>query len=239
MIVGAANGGLLEKLDQASTNVAACPAKKKRRLSRRSTNEQIERAVREHLGPVSPVEFHHRLIDGKSLQETIAEQKRAAKAGKKRMGASFWKEVKHKFGITAVQESLQVKTASETVAPELVRALELATCANPGKRNMSLLETFFGECDGLNQKECVGIVRHMMGKKVGCNKKNRAVFVAFARCVGRLDVVSQFEEELQLLKDVVVSQIAPSLWISLGIALESGFLFGPMVSPGFQPGRHV
>ena len=179
---------------------------KQRRLTRRETDEQAARAIKDHLPGVSQLELHHNLQDGVSLSDCIIAEKRRCKKLGKRIGPLWWQAVKRKYGISSCASSLVVNDPNEEVQPELKRALAAASTGNPSKRSSALLEGFFASGRRMNQKELVGVARWMIDKRVGTNKKARNLFVAFADSIGKQNMHDA--AEVEFLKDLGFCQLA-------------------------------
>ena len=69
----------------------------RRQLSRRDSDEQVGRALKEHFGNFSEYEVDIRNVDGNTLRQTIRDGKSDAKSSKKKLRSSFWKSLKMKF----------------------------------------------------------------------------------------------------------------------------------------------
>lgn len=70
---------------------------RRRHLGRRDSEEQVDRALREHFAHFSPEEIDVTLVSGQTLRQTIREAKSKAKPGTHKLGSSCWKTLRIRF----------------------------------------------------------------------------------------------------------------------------------------------
>ena len=118
------------------------------------------------------------------------------------MAPKFWSDLKKKWGIKGVEDSLAVADKSHLVQPALKAALDQAKDKNTVKKSKKGLISFFKSCRALNQKEMVGICRFLAGVKVK-GEVNRSLWQEVMKCFVRLKYVEQklYKDELEILKD--------------------------------------
>ena len=175
----------------------------RRRLARRDTEEQVREAQRRHLKSVSDVDLHHKKVNGQSLHEALVEFKRSHSDEFKkgcRFTPKVMAEMKARFGINDFVEELVVTDPTLPVAPSLLSALHAATNANCAKRTRAPLQQYFEHAMELNQKEVIGVVRHMLTVSIGGNKKARDLVLACMRMVRRCDALGNFRSEWKFLQ---------------------------------------
>ena len=176
----------------------------RKRLKRRDTDEQVKEAATRHLGGVDDVDLHHKIVDGMTLHDTMAEYKRVCKTtGANRIcrfSAKYMATLRGKFGVKSLLEELVVADPSESTQKELVTALDFSTKRNLAQRNRQPLQTFFDHCVSLSQKEACGIVRHMLSFRIGGNKKTRGLVLSCMKMAQRLELAETFKQEFQLLR---------------------------------------
>ena len=155
----------------ASSSGAPSPAQPKRRLSRRSTEEAVRRAAADHLGSLSDLQKHHKRVDGRTLHETLLEQRRLLNQKKGRMGPTFWAKVKSDFGIEDVGVGLIIENEDEALDSTLQEALRMATLPSSSQRSRALLGSWLTTATEVNQKTVVALFRFVVSLAVGVNKR--------------------------------------------------------------------
>ena len=91
-VIDIASGKTLLQIHEETSKQSPGDIKRGRRqLSRRDSDEQVGRALKEHFGNFSEYEVDIRNVDGKTLRQTIRDATSDAKSSKKKLGSSFWK----------------------------------------------------------------------------------------------------------------------------------------------------
>ena len=196
---------LLDQCQQDKQTPSKKPKKETwKRLKRRDTDEQVKEAATRHLGDADDIDLHHKKVDGVTLHDTMVEYKRLSKmTGSNKGGrfsAKYMASLREKFGVKSLLEELVVADASESTQKELVNALDFSTKKNLAQRTRQPLQTFFEHCVSLNQKEVIGIVRHMMSLRIGGNKKTRDLVLSCMKMVQRLVLAEKFKHEFQFVR---------------------------------------
>eukprot|EP00972_Heterocapsa_arctica_P061123 9012205-Heterocapsa_arctica.AAC.1 len=93
-------------------------------------------------------------VNGKTLRQTLLQEKRAVKGTDKRLCPQFYLELKKEFALaTAPTKKLKVTDNNELIHPALLEALDAARMKNPAKRTKQPLYNFFSSVKQINQKE--------------------------------------------------------------------------------------
>ena len=187
-------GALMDTIAGRDDAVAASAAKRRRRqLNRRSTEEQVARGVEEHCSDMSQLSIHQKLIDGKTFwQEAVALKQKAKERGGK-VGKKQWEALKMKYGDAGA--SLVVKKDSDVVQQALQSAMALARHSNTQKRNQSALLSWMPVANTVNQKEMVGLIRHILGFKVNVGSVGQRLAMEFLKMSARLKLEEAYQAE--------------------------------------------
>ena len=185
-VIDIASGKTLLQIHEETSKQSPGDIKRGRRqLSRRDSDEQVGRALKEHFGNFSEYEVDIRNVDGKTLRQTIRDAKSDAKSSKKKLGSSFWKSLKMKFA--AVDDPcrrLHVDNPNQEVRPALVDALRLSNSSNTTIRNKQPLHDWLARASKPNQRELVGLYKAALQ----VNPANSTTSCNFVVAVGRFTV---------------------------------------------------
>ena len=185
-VIDIASGKTLLQIHEETSKQSPGDIKRGRRqLSRRDSDEQVGRALKEHFGNFSEYEVDIRNVDGKTLRQTIRDAKSDAKSSKKKLGSSFWKSLKMKFA--AVDDPcrrLHVDNPNQEVRPALVDALRLSNSSNTTIRNKQPLHDWLARASKPNQRELVGLYKSALQ----VNPANSTTSCNFVVAVGRFTV---------------------------------------------------
>ena len=134
----------------------ATPAKRRVQAARRTPDHKIERCLEAHVYPyLSKQIVETERVDGKLLRDAVVEA--MDDADRHRLGALFWRELLRKYGHrTSLLAQLQPKDSKETVADELLAALQVATNIDNKMRSLDSLTTYLGFAPKLNENETMG-----------------------------------------------------------------------------------
>ena len=161
-----------------AATVARLADEKRRRLERRSTEEQVHRSVKHFLPNVTEVQLTQHIVGGKNLLQRLTDDRREARKEGRRLGASYWKAVRLQYGIEDPTGTLIVRDETETIDSGLFGALQQARNPNAALRSKNLLNSWRSSASKVNQKMIVGIVKFMMTLKPD---KNAAAAQAMGR----------------------------------------------------------
>ena len=185
-VIDIASGKTLLQIHEETSKQSPGDIKRGRRqLSRRDSDEQVGRALKEHFGNFSEYEVDIRNVDGKTLRQTIRDAKSDANNSKKKLGSSFWKSLKMKFA--AVDDPcrrLHVDNPNQEVRPALVDALRLSNSSNTTIRNKQPLHDWLARASKPNQRELVGLYKAALQ----VNPANSTTSCNFVVAVGRFTV---------------------------------------------------
>lgn len=177
---------MVEQKEAGSSSAAKRPRKQ---LHRRATGEQVERALTENFKGWSTLECHGHLVGGKSLAQRIGDDKRDAKATNKRLGSSYWQELREMYSSsTTLASALQVRDHKQGVSDTLVDAIKFSNCANLTKRTKAPLLTYLSTCKAMNQRELCGLLRHLVTIRPSASTAATDLILQAMRCLKRLQV---------------------------------------------------
>ena len=151
---------------------------KRRRLERRSTEEQVRRSVTDHLPTVTEVQLTQHIVSGKNLLQRLTDDRREAKEEGRRLGASYWKAIRRQYDIEDPTGTLSVNDDTETIDPGLIGALQQARNPNAALRSKNLLNSWCNTASKVNQKMIVGLIKFIATLKPD---KNAAAAQAMGR----------------------------------------------------------
>lgn len=198
--------GLYEAAEQGSARQAKQAS---RRVRRRDTEEQVERSLKTHFPGWTALEVDGHRVEGRTLRQQLTQDRKAVKNGSMRLGSSYWKDMQAKFGgPSRPTRSLQVKNAADLVSPVLMDALAVATHNNTTLKSRAPLSQYFASSDTVNQKEYVGILRHMLEIRPSTSTAAAAFYIDFMKFVARHRLHTHFPTETDQVKDLMDQAIA-------------------------------
>ena len=165
------------------------------RTDRRSRDQQIERALATHFENFPLVALTQMEVEGLTLPARIAQDFAKAKEEKRRLSSVYWIKLRKMYGGGMENEGLTVTDKSLTICTQLWEALELATNTNTTLKSKSGLLKYFGSCNAVNQKEYVGVVRHMLECRPTTSTASVTFFLEYMKWVQRLTLSERFPEE--------------------------------------------
>lgn len=189
---------LVEALD-----TAAPAAKKRRQLNRRTTDDAVDRLLREQFPTLSQQDTDLTTVNGMTLRQTLLQAKRDAKNGNKRLAAAYYKGLKDEFEVKQPgANSLKVRDPNEPVQPALVQALAASSSTNPAKRSKQPLYNFFSSCRDLNQKGTVGLLRSVADINVASSVAARKHVLEVIKFLVNSELHNKFKVEVATLSDL-------------------------------------
>ena len=161
------------------------------RLGRRATEEQCERALKEHFPGWPRGQVDLVLVNGQSLRQRLTADihARNAKQNQQRPGSSYWSEIRALYGTvstTSLDYPFAVEDASTEVSQELIDALKAAKNPNTTVRSKAPLTALFGSVTALSQREFCGISRHMVTVRPSVSDSSLQLCLDFLRMIARL-----------------------------------------------------
>lgn len=178
--------------------------RKKRKLSRRNTEDQADRCIAEHFKGWSKVQTGVLKVDGKTLREKIIDDKRQCKQDNSRLSSGYWRDLKLAYaGDQCPMKKLTVKNPNEPVRPSLIEALKVAQTLNCTTRSKSALVNWFkseGEC---NQKELCGVVRLCLQQRPSVSLSHCSVILGFATYIQKYDLKKKFPGEVECMRTFI------------------------------------
>jgi hypothetical protein len=140
------------------------PTKRRRQLSRRSSDEQVERAVAARLSHLPDEVWRTKVTkDGLSISEYVKRWTKKMHSDGKRLGTKFWTDLYNEFDLNeSCADSLEDPPDDLKVNKDLLVALAAAQCGNPAGAPSAQLERFLDHCPQLNRAELYGLFRATM-----------------------------------------------------------------------------
>lgn len=183
---------------QAMALPAESPAAKKRRIARRNLDEQVQRLIQSNLPEATEMQLRQHLIDNQSLVDRITNDKQKAAAENRHLGCSYWRNIRHMYGIEAPIASLVVKNPAEAVDEGLVRALKEARNPNAAQRSRQQLMAWASGVGELNQKSFVGLVKYLSELRPAFNASAAQCLLEVGKMVARLALQQKFPEDYRV-----------------------------------------
>lgn len=174
---------------------------KKRRLTRRSTEDQADRCIAEHFKGWSKVQTTVVKVEGVTLRERIIQDKRRCKHENTRLSSGYWRDLQAKYaGEESPLRKLQVLDANEPVRPSLIEALKVAQTLNCTTRSKAALVNWFKTETSCNQKELCGLVRLCLQQRPNVSLSHCSVILGFAAYIDKWSLKEKFPSEIATLR---------------------------------------
>jgi hypothetical protein len=193
---------LFEEAEKSANSKASRPSSSSRkRLQKRDTEEQVERSLKTHFSGWSTLEVDGFKVEGKTLRQQLTEDRSAVNEGTRRLGSSYWKTMQAKYGgPSRPSNTLQVTNPNEHVSQALLECIESSTHNNTTLKSRAPFVQYFASVSNVNQKEYVGVLRHMMEIRPSASVASASFFVDFMKFVVRLALHTKYPEETEKLK---------------------------------------
>lgn len=124
-----------------------------RRLSRKTTEEQVEKSLYDNFRTFTSTEIDGTVVEGSTLRQRLAADKRLNRQDPKKypMGQKYYFRLRTMYASTDhASARLVVKDSAEVVSPGLLKGMMHAR----GKQaNRGALIGYLGTCDQVNQKD--------------------------------------------------------------------------------------
>ena len=187
--------------------------KSKRQLKKNDTDTAVDRIVKTNFPGWSSAETDVVQADGKTLRQTLAEERRRAVADGGRVSTRFIGEAKTKFRRGA-PKALQVPDGAGPARPALLEAISKAISTNPQTRTkapiLSLLQTHMD----INVREAIGLVRTVADLNPNSSPETRGFILAVLQFFYRTGQAARFRDQLEAVRSLwdatLVSQLAYS-----------------------------
>jgi hypothetical protein len=200
------------------------PVRSRTQVSRRDSDEQTDRAVREHYKQFSSVQTDVILVDGKTLRQTLKIAKKDAKTEGRKLGSGFYQEIGQKFVMPGEPENhLKPANEQDEIRESLLNALRIANSKNTTVRNKGPLLHWLATSDAPNQRELVGLVRVALSIKPSSSNTSCQTVLAILKYVVTHDLHRKYEKETSSAKDHFDDALCCA-WASMkkeGIPLET------------------
>ena len=157
---------LLDSLNTKSGGAASSsqPAKKRKQLQRRDSEEKVERILASHFADFSAVDRDGTVRNGLTLRERLLQETRAKAKEGGRITAGMIKAIGLEYMSQGdPMRALIIESKDEESNQDLMKALASAEHTNPAKGTKTPLYSYLGTCDSLNQKEVVVVLRTIIG----------------------------------------------------------------------------
>ncbi len=86
----------LKLVERAQQQEVASKVRPRRQVKRRDTEQQVERAIAQHL-PSATTQTDHVIVEGKSLRTRLMEDKRASRKDGRKLGPLYWQHIKKSY----------------------------------------------------------------------------------------------------------------------------------------------
>ena len=162
---------------------------KRRQLSRRDTDQQVERALKSaHFRHISEQSLHNKVVEGKDLRQSLKEIIHGLQKGQ-RIGALTYSALAAKYADNhCLIEALRSSSDDGDINSELVSILVALQHEHGLQRAQKSLELFLKNCDELPEKNIVGLVRTVFASKLQARPdaaiRTMAVMTYFSRFQG-------------------------------------------------------
>ena len=190
--------------------IAESIAPKRRQLKTRNTEEAASRAIEERFpGVPSHILQSKPCKCGRLLHAKICDDLRKARRLRKRLGATYWRDLQAYFSQSAPLELIKVPV-EDIASPQLIQALKKAASHFVAERSAEPVQAYLGSCDGVNVKEIVGILKICVAPK-RLNRADRdVILISLLRCLSRLgpETMQQHLETLRACKDLIDETLA-------------------------------
>ena len=143
------------KCKPAATPKSRAATAKERRLFRRSSEEQAQRAVKLKLGMFPPAQVANNVTsDGQNVVMVVRAELSRLRPGKKHLSISFWQDLIRDLALTGtVAQSLPQPRQEQKVCKELDLALRQAHHLNPAQKSLSRLQRQLSYMTSVNETE--------------------------------------------------------------------------------------
>lgn len=142
-------------------------AKRRRQLARRDTEAQVDRAmVSIHFKHISPVTLANRIVDGRTLRETLRDISHSLSPGQ-RIGSSTYAALARKYADgESVIENLRPTDPTTPLDDECLKLLFAADAEiGVGKAHKALMARL-ESCAAMSEKMVIGVVKALLNSKV-------------------------------------------------------------------------
>ena len=172
----------------AALDTVATNEPKRRWLSRRDTEQQVERSLKSpHFRHISEVTLANRIVDGKNIRQALTDLIHGLGKGQ-RIGSNTYSMLAEKYsdGNTKV-EGLRPSNDQEPINEELVKLLSNLQADTGLAKSAKCLQAFLQSCAELSQRNLVGLVKVVFAPKMLARPdpelRTMAVMSYCARCL--------------------------------------------------------
>ena len=175
------------------------------RLRKRDTEDQVDRSLKTHFFGWTSLEVDGHQVEGHTLRQQLLADRRAVKAGTMaRLGSTYWKDMQAKYaGPDRPTRTLTIANKTEMCNTTLMFALEMATHNNTTLKSRAPMIQYFASSDSVNQKEYVGILRHMLEVRPASSTAATAFYVDFMKFCIRHQLNTKYPNETNQAKDLM------------------------------------
>ena len=178
-------------------------APRKRALKSRNTEEQAARAIEERFRGVPAEVLQSKPCKcGKLLQDKVVADLRKARQLRRRLGATYWRDLQAYFSASAPLELLKVP-ASDVANPRLLQGLKRAASHFIAERTAEPVLAYLAACTTINSKEVIGILKLAVAPKRLNQADKEQILIALLRCIDRLESMELHFEALSAAKDLI------------------------------------
>jgi hypothetical protein len=150
-------------------------ARKRRQLSRRSSDQQVDRIIESKFAGLDIVHRETHTVNGELLRDRIARDRRELPPGG-RLGACYYRDLLMEWSAgQAGWQDLRPSVKGESVKDELILNLDLCCHSNPNVRTIEPLCAYLRNCEALNQTEVYGAIKAIAANSVLGHQKRDIV----------------------------------------------------------------
>ena len=187
------------------------PPSKRRKVRRRNSDEAIDNIMEEQFSTFTAAQQNEMLVNGKTLRQTLLEDKRAQKArsdAAPAMGRNYYAKLREQFDDQASNPStLKVVDCNQPLDPRLVKAMAAWQSLS---QNKGLTQQFLMVVARVNQRELVGILKFFQQIRPSACAEQLRVGLDVLSLLHRCKVPSTYEKEVAAVAentDAVLCQV--------------------------------
>ena len=157
---------------------------RRRQLSRRDSDERVERALAQHFSHMSDYQMNVKLVNNRTMRQKDSEAIASTRLTKKRLGANFWKLVSDPyFDNLDTIESLKADDPNASVNEMLLKLIGEVHHEDPSKRTMQGLMGWLPVAPEFKQNEFIGLIKACLSTKMAMRPTTDPLVVEIMRYI--------------------------------------------------------
>lgn len=173
-------------------------AKPRRQLKKQNTEIRVSRCIRDNFSDLSEAEVRGLRVDGLTLVETLARDKRlqaSSDDGEPKMGKFYMADLREKFALAKLaKHHLSVMDRAVPVDLKLVDAMEAALAPVPDyAKILGWMQTI----GTVNQTTMVGLCKFLLDQRPGTSQTKLNLLIEGMRCMARLGLHVSYAAEME------------------------------------------